>query len=451
MSAHQHFQAAPKGDYCGTLNISDSGYSLRIVVIPKLWANRVDPRKFIWESSQPELVVEVAETQKFVVVAQASQQAVLLERLADLVASDSRVGRLLGLTRVKHLGKASEDLHESLELALISLGLRHGVVELTTEALSDLSFGLPGIVDNLVLFASFVEAARDVMASHRAGYVEIQSSGPLVKGRPNALDVALVQAQLTSSIRSRFYQITSQTPLMIVLASALRNVILESSIHSGTSAFDSVRTSASDLLHHWPAEPLPAESAIALVSQAEVATGDALEEMALSLGKLVLSRQGQLSDSLSGSLVWFQVDVDMSRLWEILVVDHLRSAGYADVLDGNSAEGKKWISAPAPWKGLSSNFRRPDLAFREQGGWHLGDAKYKRLLGKTPDANDVNQVFMYSTLATIHGSKPIKVDLVYPTRSTPSISEPYCGEHSGIPPLYVREVPFPSPEGVLSS
>lgn len=451
MSTHQHFQAAPKGDYCGILNVSDSGYSLRIVVVPKLWANRADPRKVIWESSRPELVVEVAETQKFVVVAQANQQAVLLDRLADLVASDSRVGRLLGLTRVKQWGESSEEPHESLELALVSLGLRHGVVEMTTEALTDLSVGLSRIVDNLTLFTSFVEAAQDVMAGHRAGYVEIQSVGPLVKGRPNALDVALVQAQLTSSIRSRFYQITSQTPLMIVLASALRSVVLECSVHSGTSAFDSLRTSASDLLYHWPAEPLPALSATALVPEAEVATVDAVEEMALSLGKLVLSKQGQLFDSLSGSFVWFQVDVDMSRLWEKLVVDYLRSAGYADVLDGNSAEGKKWISAPAPWRGLSSNLRRPDLAFREQGDWHLGDAKYKRLLGKAPDANDVNQVFMYSTLATIHGFKPTKVDLVYPTRSTPSVSEPYSGEHSGIPPLYIREVPFPSPEGVLSS
>lgn len=445
MSSNQAFRASPLGDYTGILHVAGFGYSLRIVVVPKLWAMGIPPLCFSWAESEIELVVEVAETQQFLVTVSNTEQIRLLEHLVNLLATDSIAARLLELSQIREGIESIGPPKESLEMPLVTLGLRYGVVDMTTKALRGLLPGKSESVDKLVLFATYIQAASQVVKNHRAGYVQMQSVGPLVKGRPSAMDVALVEAGWSSTVRSHFHQITSRTPLMVVLASALKQVVLGCSHQAGTIAFDTLRRAASDLLYYWPAEPLLDAPAKAVARQADAQVLNDEEKRTLHLAKLILDGNRQASSMGSRTFAWFHVALDMPRLWELLVIEYFRGCGFSPVIDGNSAEGKRRILAPAPWNDVSTNSRRPDIAFFEQGRWHIGDVKYKHLQGKTPSSTDINQVFMYSQLASVDGNKPARVDLVYPTRLASGVAGPFLGCRSHVPPLYVREVPFPAP------
>jgi len=232
---------------------------------------------------------------------------------------------------------------------------------------------------------------------------------------------------------------------MVFMASALEQVVLECASRAGVETFDRLRSQAIDLLYYWPAEATSEAAALPLLPKAEAMAAGPDEREGLRLGRLVLAGRSQLSHSQTGSLAWFQTAIDMPRLWELLVIQSLRSSGCNSVIDGNSSPENRRISAPSPWSQLSSTSRRPDIAFRVGGDWHLADAKYKRLKGGTPDAADVNQMYMYSQLATIDGAKPGQVDLFYPARLSAPVIGPFHAAEPKTPPLTLHEVPFPQP------
>jgi hypothetical protein len=170
---------------------------------------------------------------------------------------------------------------------------------------------------------------------------------------------------------------------------------------------------------------------------------------AFSLASLVLQHDAGISttSSHSGAAEFF---VDTSRAWECILREVLQRARVSDLMDLNRS-GESPLTVSRPWSQMSVAERspRPDLLFRTDEGWWVIDAKYKRLNGGSPSADDQYQLFAYSHLAD-----PViaRLGLIYPqvtrgsTRNGPYLrsAQPDCS-------LWVEQLQFPTPSQVATS
>lgn len=158
--------------------------------------------------------------------------------------------------------------------------------------------------------------------------------------------------------------------------------------------------------------------------------------------------------------------VNMPRLWELLLLDSLRSAagGEASVWDGNASS--PGYTCASPWLGMG-NQKRPDIVlFRDPGGVMVADAKYKPA-DATLDLSDQYQLFAYSHLVRVDQQKPLAVAVVRPgpvgrklyNRGTgdegPGSSRIADAHHTPEaadrpPQLSDMQLPFPGPGAAMS-
>ena len=445
-----HFRAAPFGDRTGIFSSSMGELSLRVVVLPKFWASGDGRSEYLWDDDSHQLEIEVCETQAFSIRAQNLEQSELLAKVSKTLHERASIQRLLTESSAgRQAATNTQPIDDRRQLALVTLGLRLGLMEISSSRHGSPRAGLGSDIDRLIVFDSFLRLVESMPENLKFGYVRATARMPQVKGRPNALDLGLFSAGAATAVRTTFLRLSGETPLNQFNASVLRSIEGECARHPDRQVFSSVRQRAAGLLHYWPSSSLPREDALQLVPSLQTGDVTELKEELLSVGRLILEGHSSLRQSEPGDLAWFEGTIDMARLWERLVRQQIRNIGAKEVIDGNAVGSKSVVRAPAPWTHLSAGQRRPDLAFRFDGEWHLGDAKYKQLTRGMPEAGDVNQMFLYSQLATVNRKDPVEVDLFYPSRSA-SDSNTYPGITKRIPPLTIHEMDFPSPEDVLN-
>ena len=169
-------------------------------------------------------------------------------------------------------------------------------------------------------------------------------------------------------------------------------------------------------------------------------------ERALRLAIAILSeREPIAAESGPRDVTSVELSVPTDKLWERVVHEALKRAGFAEVLDQRAQPSGM---TEDPWVRMPKGYSRtaPDNIAVSSTEVFVVDAKYKTPRGNAPSRDDQYQMFAYSHLVRDQGRDVRAAVLVYPGKS-PTQSWFRGRDDSDRPvELFAVQIPFPMPE-----
>lgn len=441
--------ASPSGMRSGFYAATNGSDHLLAIVVPKFWSAESRHYELMWSPEGGELVFAVAEGDTVSVKGSAEQLA-LFDQLGQRSAKSTTLpplfvrassGRLLNLSSLTDV-MAPQDALLGLELLMTRMS-NGSLFEIQGIGLSP-QFG-SRLLRPLVARA-FVAAVEKVISSVRRGYVWSEDSLPYVRGRPDPLSIEVSRSTGWPNIRCSFEEFSRETPLMVSMSTALRQVVLEPEQAAAWADLSrDTRNRAVRLRRLIPDVPgVSVLKARQILSNLRLTPLESHWSGAVNLARLVLHTTSGLSPAV-GAADSVEVQVDTSRLWELCVLRVLQHAGVEDLVDGNDVSPPVDWKFERPWQELGTRSPAPDIIWRHHGLAFVADAKYKRVVD-SPAIDDLYQLFAYSHLSSGPGLEPKPVDLTifYPCSDTRGRHNgPYHRSTDSGARLWLRWVPFP--------
>ncbi|MGV0448377.1 5-methylcytosine restriction system specificity protein McrC [Corynebacterium sanguinis] len=288
----------------------------------------------------------------------------------------------------------------------------------------------------------------------RPRYVEQTETLEMPRGRLSEKSLIYSLATGTPRVESTFDELTTDTVLLQVMASALRVIASDRLPYKIASLRPGLQSRAVHLLRHLSGVTLVSrEQALLAAERLWLGPLDQIWKPAIDVAIPVLRDWAVTPESQAKSTDALLVHVSTEKFWEQCVEVALKSA-FGEIAVSRDSQTAEGISVPAPWvprayddaippKEATSSF--PDFMLQVDRRVVVADAKYKLGTGAAPTSSDGYQLFAYSHLATLGGRRSDLAVILYPTRDGKLASQmelERLRDHDY--PLWLSRVPFPT-------
>ena len=449
-SARLWLKASPKGKRSGFTVLSDgAGGRVTVAVLPKPWS---ETGQSVYEYVHvPGSTTHVTTFETGVVAINSSVNALgsLAMSLADISAVNSDL-----LT----IGDASAHLVDTVSTLgdpfghLVDLMLLAERGSLTDRPLNFEGTFVPSLL-RLLAHERLLRTVEDLIFRARPRYVEQTELLGIPRGRLDAKSLLLSINTGFPQVESTFDELSTDTPILQIVASALRVVASDRLPPKISELRPRLQSRAIQLLRHLSTVTLiDRERALLLAEAIWVGPFDQIWKPAIDAAVPVLQEWAVSPEGGSENTEAVAMQISTEKFWEQCLELALRSAfGLVAVSsDGNAGNG---VSVPAPWDMARASSDPPseprtgsfpDFMFRARHRTIVADAKYKLGIGSAPGSSDGYQLFAYSHLATLNGTSSDLAVLLYPARQ----GEP--NRHTELKrlrdfsyPLWLVRLPFP--------
>lgn len=446
-------KASPSGSRAGFALLSDGSDRgvLTVTVLPKPWAatDESGVHRLVEHERGSTTHVVVHELDILVVATTRDAAQALALSIAEL-SDDYEEGpvqrKLLEVGR-RTFGQvewASLDPHLDSLLSLLDL-TQHMRSSLLDQALEGrYSSSILRILEQRRLVA---EVER-VIFSARPRYEERTEVLSAPRGRIQERSLLLSRWSGVPSVTSTFDELTLNTPILQVVAAALRVTATDRVGSPLASLVDGVRQRAARIVNVLQGiSTLDAHSALSLAERTTPGGLDQVWAPTLRFAKPVLRGFGVYpedgDDESHGS---FAVSLQMEKVWE----------EWLELAFPTTWNVKSQEPTSVPW---AKNPERPPLSGRADflialadGTIAVLDAKYKLDKGGI-NSNDGYQLFAYSSLALLDGGKPQMAAILYPLLAdgVRGREDKYWRVPDTSFPLWRIGLPFAGPEEIGSA
>lgn len=260
----------------------------------------------------------------------------------------------------------------------------------------------------------------------RPRYAERTETLEIPRGRLGTTSLLFSLATGTPRVESTFDELTTDTPLLQVVASALR-VIGSARLPPQFAALrPGLQTRAVHLLRLLSSVTLiERERALLVADRLWVGPLDQIWKPAIDAAVPVLRDWAVAPKDGSEKTDAILVHVSTEKFWEQCLEVALGSA-FRTIAVSRDAQAGEDVSVPTPWAPRSApdadptepyTTSFPDFMLRSGRRVVVADAKYKLGAGGAPSSSDAYQLFAYSHLATLGGQPADLAAILYPTRA----------------------------------
>jgi hypothetical protein len=311
----------------------------------------------------------------------------------------------------------------------------------------------PSLV-RLLTHERLVQAVEGLIFRARPRFAERTETLGMPRGRLGERSLLYSLATGTPRVESTFDELTMDTPLLQVVASALRVVASGRLPRKVAALRPGLQTRAVHLLRYLSGVNLvDRERAVLLAERLWLSPLDRIWEPAIAAALPVLRDRAIVPEDGAESTEAVLVHVSTEKFWEQCLELALGSV-FATLAVSRDAQSGEGVSVPAPWaprlpadggpsEPASEAF--PDFMFRSSRHVVVADAKYKLGVGSAPSSQDGYQLFAYSHLATLRGLGSDFALFLYPMRTG---SRPRQVELERLRdrsyPLWLVRLPFPT-------
>jgi hypothetical protein len=294
---------------------------------------------------------------------------------------------------------------------------------------------------------------EELLFRARPLYAERTETLTVPRGRLAEKSLLLSQAIRLPHVESIFDELTMDTPVLQIVASALRAVASDHLPRRIAALRPTVQSRAVQLLRHLSSTTLvERERAILTAERLWLGPLDRAWQPALDAAVPVLRQRAVLPEEGEARGEAVGIHVRMEKFWEQCLQVALETA-FASVAVSREGTPGEGMSVPGPW-GLPmapedgtdiSNDAFPDFMFQSRHRVVLADAKYKLHAGKAPSSQDGYQLFGYSHLAAFN-QRPSNVGVIlYPGRAgAKPVQRELRRMRDQRYPLWLATVPFPT-------
>lgn len=441
-------KASPRGTRSGFAVLPDgAGGSVTVTVLPKPW------------SAKAKVVREYDH-------APGSTTHVLMHEteLAVLSTSSASIGAItIGLMDVSRqqadllaLGAPPDDPqtapaiggHPFRELLDLMLLAERG--SLTSSPLTFEGTFAPSLL-RILIQERLLSVVEGLIFRVRPRYSERTETLGMPRGRLRESSLLYSLATGTPRVESTFDELTTDTPLLQIVASALRVVGSDRMPGKMASLRPGLQNRAVHLLRYLSGVTLiNREQALLAAEHLWLGPLDQSWKPAIEACMPVLRDWAVEPESGANSTDAMLIQVSTEKFWEQCMELALKSA-FMNVAVSRHAQPGEGVSVPAPWIARTSKSTEPqsasfpDFMLRSGRRVVVADAKYKLGTGSAPTSSDGYQLFAYSHLATLEGRASDLAVLLYPTRTG---AQPRQLELERLRnrayPLWLAPMPFPS-------
>jgi 5-methylcytosine-specific restriction endonuclease McrBC regulatory subunit McrC len=336
---------------------------------------------------------------------------------------------------------------------LIDLMLLAERGRLTTSPLT-LEGALAPTLLRVLMHERLLQVVEGLIFRARPRYSERTETLEMPRGRLREPSLLFSLATGTPRVESTFDELTMDTPLLRVVASALRVVASDRLPLKVTALRPGLQTRAVHLLRYLSGVSLvDRERALLTAERLWLSPLDRIWEPALEAALPVLRSRAVVPESGDESTNAMLVHVSTEKFWEQCLELALESA-FKTLAVSRDAQPGEGVSVPPPWipriesgadlpEPATTAF--PDFMFRSSLVVVVADAKYKLGGASGPSSQDGYQLFAYSHLASLGGQPADLSVILYPTRTG---GVPHQVElerlHDRMHPLWLVRLPFPS-------
>lgn len=445
-------KASPRGTRSGFAVLPDgAGGRVTVTVLPKPW------------SSKPRVVHDYAHspgTTTHIVLHETELAALRtsVESIGSLTMSLADTGR--AQSDLLALGAPSDDpLREPVEPLdpfgqLIDLMLLAERASLMDSPLTFEGTFAPSLL-RLLTHERLLALVEELIFRARPRYAERTEVLEVPRGRLNAKSLLYSIATGTPRVESTFDELTTDTPLLQIVASALRVIASDPLPPQIAALRPGLQTRAIHLLRHLSSVTLiERERALLAAQRLWIGPLDQIWKPAIDAAVPVLQDLAVSPEDNSESSQAMLVHISTEKFWEQSLELALESA-FSPLAVSRNARAKANVSIPSPWAKISANSKYsadtvsasfPDFIWRSGQQIIIGDAKYKVDTRSTPGASDGYQLFAYSHLASLDGNPSDLAILLYPTSNSDGARQIKLQRMRGRNyPLRLAHLPFPQP------
>lgn len=414
-------KASPRGTRSGFAILPDgAGGRVTVTVLPKPW------------SSRPRVAHDYAHTPGTTthVVLHETELAALrtsVESIGSLTVSLADAGR--AQSDLLALGSPSDDpLCDPIGPGdpfghLIDLMLLAERGSLMDSPLQFEGAFAPSLL-RLLTYERLLALVEALIFRARPRYAERTETLEIPRGRLSAESLLFSMTTGTPRLESTFDELTTDTPLLQVVASALRVVGSDRLPTKIAALRPGLQTRAVHLLRHLSSVTLlERERALLAAERLWLGPLDQIWKPAIDAAVPVLRDWAISPEDDFESTDAMLVHISTEKFWEQALELALESA-FSTIAVSRDSQAGEGVSVPAPWippfadgdpivDPATGSF--PDFMLRTDRRVVVADAKYKLHTGRTPGSSDAYQLFAYSHLATLDGTPSDLAVLLYPT------------------------------------
>ncbi len=414
-------KASPRGKRSGFAVLPDGGGGrVTVTVLPKPWSPRAGAVREYDHVPGSTTHVVIYETELAALSTTTPAMGALAMSLADVGRSQSD---LLGLgvpprDPIRAPAVSGDPFRNLIDLMLLA---ERGW--LTTSPL-EFEGAFASSLLRLIAHERLVQVVESLIFRARPRYAERTETLELPRGRLSERSLLFSIATGTPRVESTFDELTMNTPLLQVVASALRVVASERLPRKVAVLRPSLQTRAVHLLRHLSGvSPVRRERALLTAERLWLNSLDRIWEPAMEAATPVLRGHAVIPEDGSDDSESLLVHISTDKFWEQCLELALASIfpRLAVSRDGQPGEG---ATVPAPWAPRAASDGSlpaadvfPDFMFRSPRRVVVADAKYKLHTGSAPSSDDGYQLFAYSHLATLGGHASDLALLLYPMRA----------------------------------
>ncbi|MEU8407998.1 hypothetical protein AB0C19_17570 [Micromonospora sp. NPDC048842] len=444
-------KASPRGKRSGFAVLPDGGAGrVTVTVLPKPWSSRAAAVREYDHVRGATTHVVIYETEYAALSTTASAMGALAMSLADLGRSQADLLALGAPPKNPVLASAVSD---DPFINLIDLMLLAERGRLTTSPLEFEGVFAPSLL-RLITHERLLQLVESLIFRARPRYAERTETLELPRGRLSERSLLFSIATGTPRVESTFDELTIDTPLLQVVASALRVVASERLPQKIVALRPGLQTRAVHLLRYLSGVSLVSrERALVTAERLWLNPLDRIWEPAMEAAMPVLRDHAVIPKDGSDDSESLLVHISTEKFWEQCLELALVSA-FPGLVVGRNAPGEG-VSVPAPWAPRAAAASPlpelgadafPDFMFRSSRRVVVADAKYKLHTGGTPSSDDGYQLFSYSHLASLAGQASDLALVLYPTRGGGSPQQLKLERlRDRDYPLWLVRLPFPTP------
>ncbi|MGV1033768.1 MAG: 5-methylcytosine restriction system specificity protein McrC [Microbacteriaceae bacterium] len=444
-------KASPRGTRSGFAVLPDgAGGRVTVTVLPKPWS--VVPTVAREYSHAPGSTTHVVVHELEFVALNSSASAVgsLAMSLSDLVRDQADLLELAAPPKRALVADAvlGDPFRELVDLMLLA--------ERGSLAESRLEFEgafAPSLL-RLLTHERLLQIVESLIFRARPRYAERTETLEMPRGRLGERSLLFSQATGTPRVESTFDELTMDTPLLQVIASALRVVASDRLPRKIAVLRPGLQTRAVHLLRYLSGVSLiDRERAVLVADRLWVSQLDQIWTPALDAALPVLRDRAIVPDDGTEMSDAVLIHVSTEKFWEQCLEVALESA-FASLAVSRDAAPAAGVSVPAPWVPQTRTGEVPpdlvteafpDFMFRSSRRVVIADAKYKLGGGKAPSSQDGYQLFAYSHLATLDGMRSDFGLVLYPLRAGAGPSQIALErQRDRSYPLWLVRLPFPT-------
>ena len=417
-------KGGPRGTRSGFTVLPDgSGGRVTITVLPKPWSSQAAATREYAHRPGTTTHIVMHETELAALRTAASSVGALALGLTDIAADQADLLDLGAPPKglVPATAISGDPFGDLVDLVLLADRGKVSNAPLTFEGAY-----APSLL-RLLTHERLLQAVETLILRARPRYAERTEILRIPRGRLAEGSLLFSLATGTPRLESTFDELSTDTPLLQVVASALRIVASERIPPKIAALRPRLQIRAVQLLRYLSGVTLLERERAALMGEKLwLSPLDRMWKPAIDAALPVLRGQAVVPSSDAETSEAFQVSVSTEKFWEQCLELTLESA-FGTIAVGRDARPGEGVDVPAPWappitvQGTVSKLETegfPDFMFQTSRHVVVADAKYKLAGSKAPSSQDGYQLFAYSHLATLGGQTSHLALILYPTQTS---------------------------------